>query len=66
MSIISWTVELIHDMFFVQDDHPMTAKEYDRWQAGQIVAGFPGKALTRIREERHHRELLEAINRRDR
>jgi hypothetical protein len=61
MSFLGWCGELIHDMFFVSDDHPMTEKEYDRWNAGRILAEFPGKAATRIREERQHRELLEAI-----
>lgn len=63
MGIITFCKELIHDMFFVQDDHPMTEKEYDRWNAGQILAQFPGRALARVREERRHREMIEAIER---
>ena len=63
MGIIDFTKELIHDMFFVADDHPMTEKEYDRWNAGRIIAAFPARALARVREERRHNELLEAIER---
>jgi len=59
--VLKWIGELVHDMFFVADDHPMTEKEYDRWNAGMILARFPGEAMARVREERHHRELLEAI-----
>ncbi len=61
VGVLKWTGELVHDMFFVADDHPMTEKEYDRWNAGQILARFPGEAMARVREERRHRELLEAI-----
>lgn len=60
---VKWIGELVHDMFFVQDDHPMTEKEYDRWNAGQILARFPGEAMARVREERRHREMIEAIER---
>jgi hypothetical protein len=63
MGFLRWCGELVHDMFFVADDHPMTEKEYDRWNAGRILAEFPGRAHTRIREERQHRELIEAIER---
>jgi len=63
MGLITWCCELLRDMYCVQDDHPMTEKEFDRWQAGQTLAAFPGRVHQRVREERQHREIIEAIQR---
>ena len=63
VAVLKWIGELVHDMFFVADDHPMTQKEYDRWSAGVAIARFPMDVHRRIREERQHREMLEAIER---
>jgi hypothetical protein len=63
VGVLKWIGEVSHDRFFVADAHPMTEKEYDRWQSGQTLAAFPGRVHSRIREERQHRELLEAIER---
>jgi len=60
---VKWWGELAHDMFFVQNDHPMTQQEYDRWNAGQLMMEIPGNLMRVLREERRHRELIEAIER---
>jgi hypothetical protein len=61
--VFTWIGELIHDMFFVQDDHPMTQKEYDRWNAGRLLMEIPGNLHRVLREERRHREIIQAIER---
>jgi hypothetical protein len=45
----------------VSDDHPMTMKEYDRWNAAMVVAGSCRRIHQNLVEQRRHDELLKAI-----
>jgi len=45
----------------VSDNHPMTIKEYDRWNAAMVVAGSCRRIQQNLIEERRHEEMLKAI-----
>lgn len=61
VGILKWTGKLLHDMFFVTNDHPMTQQEFDRWQAGRLLSELPWELHRAVKEERRHQEVLEAI-----
>ena len=45
----------------VSYDHPMTMKEYDRWNAAMVTAGSCRRIHRNLAEQRRHEELLKAI-----
>ena len=59
--ILDWCGNLLREIFFVQDDHPMTQQEYDRWNAGVRVSEIPGRVHDRLVEQRLHNEIISAI-----
>jgi hypothetical protein len=45
------------------DDHPMTAKEFDRWNAAMILAGSCRQIHERLADQRRHDEMMAELRR---
>ncbi len=57
--IIACIIEILFPP--VPDDHPMTAKEFDRWQAAMIFAGSCRQIHERLVEQRRHEEIIREL-----
>lgn len=45
------------------DDHPMTAKEFDHWNAAMILAGSCRQIHERLADQRRHDEMMAELRR---